>query len=128
MPTLPDELEYSFKPAPACGDFQGRARYQSKSAQTRDIGQIEIFKRAVVRNVQEYVILLRPSPRLSFGHISTLASVFRWFARGHAAYVLTESSERVLPRLAIPQEREPSQRDSERAFRLSLGGSSCLRL
>lgn len=49
MPTLPDELEYSFKPAPARGDFQGCARDQPESAQARDIGQIEILKRALVQ-------------------------------------------------------------------------------
>jgi hypothetical protein len=51
--TSPDELEDSLKTALAGGDFERRARDQPKSAQTGNVGQIEVFKRSVVGNVSE---------------------------------------------------------------------------
>ena len=38
--TLLEKFQYSLKPALARGDFQGRTGYESKRAQTRDVGQI----------------------------------------------------------------------------------------
>jgi len=72
--TLPDEFKYSLESALARGDFQRRTRYQPERAQTGDIGQIEVLKRAVVRDVQEYGVPLSSSS-LSFGHISRLDDV-----------------------------------------------------
>jgi hypothetical protein len=58
---LLEELQYSLKPALARGDFQGRTGDKPKRAQTRDAGQIQVLKRGVVRDVQEYRVPISPS-------------------------------------------------------------------
>ena len=113
--TSPDELEDSLKTAPAGGDFERRARDQPKSAQTGNVGQIEVFKRSVVGNVQKYIIPVRSSSKLSCGHISRLFHVVRSPARVSWTCARTKSSERALPLRARPQERGLSRRDSEKA-------------
>jgi hypothetical protein len=114
---LPDEIGYSFQPAPAGWDFQGRAGYQPKGTQTGDIRQIQVLERAVVRDIQEYGIPLSASSTLSCGHISRLADV-RWPVRVCLARAQTTFAERALPQPAIRPGCARLARGLGRAYRL----------